>query len=279
MSKSLTSLFNHWPIKQLLWVGCLVVLLGFALPMTALASDPVPPGAEKCIGCHPEETESWRDSSHANAILNEDTLPGIICESCHGIYVVDHPDQDIMQLTVDSIVCEECHVNTYEQWKHSEHAQAGVQCIGCHLSHSQEFRIAEEALCHSCHLDRYEYYADTPHSDIGLTCPDCHFPSQPISDLVFNSEDCSTCHEGTVHQTLGTLHQADITQVDSTRMQPVAGSDLIVEPAPCIKGEQQDESLPTMSLVSLGLGIGIGGMLGIVFMQFVGYMNLVKVKR
>ena len=288
MSKSLTSLFNHWSIKQLLWIGGLIVLLGFVLPMTALASDPVPPGAEKCIGCHPDQTESWQDSPHAEAILDDENLRGIMCESCHGTYVVDHPNESaIQELTIDSSVCQECHNNTFEQWEHSTHAQAGVQCIGCHLAHTLEFRIAEEALCHSCHLDRYEYYSSTPHSNIGLTCADCHFPSTPISELVFNSEDCSSCHEGSVHQTLGTLHQANTVPVSSASMQPVTQPDNSSEQMTCLGSAQQtdesarqtDEPLPTMSLVSLGLGIGIGGMLGIIFMQFVGYMNLVRVKR
>jgi hypothetical protein len=36
--------------------------------------------------------------------------------------------------------------------------------------------------------------------------------------------------------------------------------------------EQANQSLRVMTLVSLGLGIGIGGMMGIVFMLVVGYV-------
>jgi hypothetical protein len=36
--------------------------------------------------------------------------------------------------------------------------------------------------------------------------------------------------------------------------------------------EQTNQSLRVMTLVSLGLGIGIGGMMGIIFMLVVGYV-------
>jgi hypothetical protein len=63
-------------------------------------------------------------------------------------------------------------------------------------------------------------------------------------------------------------------------MQPVSQSDYSPAQTICLESAQEtDESPPTMLLVSLGLGIGIGGMLGIIFMQFVGYMNLMRVRR
>lgn len=280
MSKLFNIISSHRPLKRLLWITGLILLLGFVLPMTTFAAPEVPEGAEKCIGCHLEQTENWEKSPHAKAILN-DTLRGVTCESCHGEFVLGHPEDGVQLLPIDSGVCEDCHGNTFEQWEHSAHAQAGVQCIGCHLAHPLDFRLTEEALCHSCHLDHYEYYSSTPHSDVGLTCADCHFPSTPISELVFNSEDCTSCHEGTVHQTLGTLHQANTVPVANTQMQPVAGSDYSPEMSICAESPAQDndESSSTMTLVSLGLGIGIGGMLGIIFMQFVGYMNLMRVRR
>jgi hypothetical protein len=37
--------------------------------------------------------------------------------------------------------------------------------------------------------------------------------------------------------------------------------------------QQTNKSLMTMAPVSLGLGMGIGGMLGIVFMLVIGYIN------
>lgn len=283
MSKPTTAISSHRAIKPLLCSVCLFLLLAINLPMTALAAPPAPPGAEKCIGCHPAETASWQDSSHAKAILDDKSLSGVTCESCHGVYVVGHPEEGLQQLTVNSIVCEDCHINTFEEWKHSTHAKAGVQCIGCHLSHSQEFRLDEEALCHSCHRQQYRFYSTTPHSDAGLTCADCHFPAEPVSAMAFSNAECATCHEGTVHQTLGTLHQASTVPMSSGNIQPVVDSNFAPEQRAVAETEiaaRTDElSESSKSLIYLGMGTGIGGMLGILFMQLIGYISMGRVKK
>jgi hypothetical protein len=43
--------------------------------------------------------------------------------------------------------------------------------------------------------------------------------------------------------------------------------------------EQTNQSLRVMTLVSLGLGIGIGGMMGIVFMLVIGYVAQGRAKQ
>lgn len=274
-----TSSKDH-PKGRLVVIIGLSLLLGLVLPVTIVAAPPPPLGAEKCVGCHPEETDTWRNSTHAHAVINEGGPIGVTCEACHGQYVVDHPDQGVMQLTVDSSVCENCHADTFGQWRHSTHAQAGVQCIGCHLSHSQYFRLTEEELCHSCHREHSENFSGTPHNAAGLTCIDCHFPSTPVGEMAFTSDDCAKCHEGAVHQTLGTLHQASTIQAVSLRTLPDPAPAAVPELRAKLEvAQQENKSLQTMSLVYLGLGMGIGGMLGIAFMQVIGYLNRGKVKK
>ena len=56
-------------------------------------------------------------------------------------------------------------------------------------------------------------------------------------------------------------------------MQLLAMADRAPELAAQLKAaEQANKSLRIMTLVSLGLGMGIGGMLGIIFMLAVGYV-------
>lgn len=177
-----------------------------------------------------------------------------------------------MEMAVDSAVCKECHADTYGQWRHSTHAQAGVQCIGCHLSHSQEFRLSESLLCYSCHRDHSQYYSGTPHNAAGLTCIDCHFPSVPPGEMIFTSEDCTKCHEGAVHLTMGTIHLPDVTQISD--VQPMTEHNALLELSSKLEiTEQANKSLQMMSMVWLGLGIGIGGVLGIILMQVIGFLN------
>jgi hypothetical protein len=290
MLKLVVITFNRSKIGQLILMGCLIALFGLILPATALAEPPVPVGAETCARCHEEETTAWQDSPHARASNNSEGAIGATCEACHGAYVEGHPDEGVMRLTVDSSVCKDCHTNTFEQWEDSIHAQAGVQCIGCHLSHSQEFRLTDEALCGSCHRDRVEDFSHSVHGLADVACIDCHLSSTTsemtiastnVSDGIrapshdftgVSSEDCLRCHGPDVHKFLPAPDQ-----VIDARMLAMADS------VPKLTAElettqQTNKMLQIIAPVSLGLGIGIGGMLGIIFMLVVGYINQRRAK-
>jgi hypothetical protein len=269
-------------IRQLLLIGCLFGLLSFILPASVMAAPPAPAGAEKCAECHTEETEAWQNSEHASAVDDQTGALGATCEGCHGSYVEGHPETDVMQLTVDSSVCHDCHTSTFEQWEKSIHAQNDVQCIGCHLSHSQEFRLSDEALCAACHRERL----DTAHGQADVSCIDCHLSSTdphkevtlvkamesgsdiPAASHDFTavlSKDCVNCHGQDVHR-------EDMARVSNVRSPatPECQPELI---AKLEATQRTNKSLQTMTPISLGLGIGIGGMLGIIFMLIVGYIN------
>jgi len=331
MLRSTTVSLNGRTIKHLLWIGCLVVLLGLLLPATALAEPPEPSyeGPEKCAECHAAETDAWRNSPHANAMADiDDSLQsacgaglassncscltchttdfnpvdstyvygGVACEACHGPYVEGHPQDGMMQLDVDSSVCEDCHVETHQQWQDSSHAEAGVQCIGCHLSHSQEFRLTDETLCGSCHRHQVEDFAHTAHDTQDITCTDCHLSTIAANEAtamvstgvtmvggtapshrftVVSSQACLNCHGETIHEE---TTREDLTQAANVRL--LAMADRAPELASQLEAEEQaNKSLRVMTFVSLGLGLGIGGMLGIIFMIVVGYISQGRAKQ
>lgn len=283
MSKFLTLNFNGR--RQLVWIIGLMALFGLMLPAQALAAPPhdEPVGAELCADCHEQETDAWQNSPHARASANEQ-MPGATCENCHGPYVDDHPDKDVMQLKVDSSICDQCHTTTYNQWKNSSHAQAGVQCIGCHLSHSQEFRLTDEAQCGACHRDRQKDFAHSVHGAAGVACTDCHFSSTVSQQMTGTGEpgltilapshdftavlaaDCVDCHGPDLHQMSPTIERvADVELASVAERVPALTAKLETT-------RQENKSLQTMVPVSLGLGMGIGGILGIVFTLAVGYI-------
>jgi hypothetical protein len=317
--------------RRLLGSSALVVLLLLCLPLVALAAPPEPgyAGPEKCAECHSAETEAWQASPHAQALTDLDKSvqsacaegmaasecacltchttdfdpaantyahAGVTCEACHGPYVEGHPQNGVMQLDADSSVCSDCHAETHKQWQASLHAEAGVQCIGCHLSHSQDFRLSDEALCGACHRDRLDGFAHTAHKNAEVGCTDCHLSSAPIDETaalasadqsiggraapshsftVVSSQACVGCHGQTIHEQ---APSSGLTQVADVRM--LALADQAPELAAQLDAaEQSIKSLRVMSLVSLGLGMGIGGMLGIVFMLVVGYVIQGRAKR
>lgn len=309
---------------RLLLCGSLVALLILGLSASALAGPPEPQykGPEQCAACHQPEMEAWQNSAHAQAMTAleqahelscaegdeqcSDCLRchttdfdaaagtfaygGVTCEACHGPYVEGHPQAGVMQLTVDSSVCQDCHADTFQQWETSSHGEAGVQCIGCHLSHSQEFRLTDEALCGSCHGDRLDDFAHTAHSTAGVGCVDCHASSAPPAEVagetvvravapshsfIVSSEACVGCHGESIHEE---AWRAPEDPARNVRLLAMAES--APELAARLKTvEKTNKSLETMTFVSLGLGIGIGGMMGIVFMLVVGYIIQGRAKK
>jgi hypothetical protein len=292
----------------------LLVLLCLALPVTAWAS-PKLADAEPCAQCHPAETAAWQDSPHAQALVNIDVAlesagdqsaclschttglddagvydhAGVTCEACHGPYVSDHPASGTMQLSVDSSPCQNCHAATYEEWTETVHAQSGVQCIGCHQAHTQQTRQSDDALCGSCHRERLHDFEHTAHQDANVACADCHLPTAaafdtnvgltlggsrnaPAHSLAVASQTCSGCHAASIHvKAPGEV----LNQTDDTRMAAMTERvrDLAYELDDVRK---ENGTLQTLALVSLGLGLGVGGMLGIIFVAVLGLLSQKK---
>jgi len=299
-----------------LWTSILVALLCLVLPATAWAEDG-PGGVELCAECHPEEAAAWQSSPHAHALENIDESlklaigqeseclachttgfdggvydhAGVTCEACHGAYVLDHPQNGLMQLSVDSSPCQNCHAATYEEWTNTAHAQSGVQCVGCHQAHTQQTRLSDQELCGSCHRDLLHDFEYTVHQDADVACADCHLPTAaalntnvgltvsgadraPAHNLTVASQTCSTCHATSIH--VKAPGEA-LNQIDDTRLAAMSERvrDLAYE---LDDTKKENRSLQTLSLVSLGLGLGVGGMLGIVFVAVVGVLSQRKVK-
>jgi hypothetical protein len=285
MSKFLEITGKRGTASRWLCLAGLALLLSLIIPTRLLAAPPTPSGDEPCIQCHRAETEAWQDSPHAKT-TPEAGLPGATCEDCHGAYVKDHPEAGVQQLTVDSSACQNCHTGTFHQWEETTHAQAGVQCISCHQSHSQAFRLTDEALCSSCHRDQSENFSHTAHGQKDVLCTDCHASSTPAQELALagtgeiqgitapnhdftavSLEQCLECHDEDVHTWVPAAeHTPDTELLAMVRQVPALTTELESR-------EQSNKILKIMTPVSLGLGLGIGGILGIVSMLVVGYMS------
>jgi hypothetical protein len=271
-------------IRRWLWVGCLIVLLALVLPTTALAATPDPDeaGPDRCAQCHPTEAATWRDSPHAGAEFPS-AHDGVTCEVCHGAFVPEHPQHGVMQLSVDAACCQDCHTTTYEQWHEAAHAGAGVACASCHMPHSQETRLASEELCISCHREVVEDWA---HHNADVHCTDCHlaFPFVPETsgDVRVMSggmapnhsfrpaaEACADCHGQSIHNE---AVDETVALIDGAQLPSMAAraKDLAYE---LEDAKRINKTLRAMSVVSLGFGLGTGGVLGVIFVLVVGYVS------
>lgn len=246
----------------------LVALIILCPPIIAQAALPSPqendPGA--CQACHADETSAWQNSPHAQH--------QVACSACHGPYVEGHPKTSPMPIDVESESCAACHAETYSQWQNSLHASKGVQCIGCHLSHSQQFRLTDQALCSSCHRQVSESFAHTTHRAAGVTCIDCHLsaatsgaqPALHSHSFAVVTDVCLSCHSRSIHGAAAGLYALASDRTAVSREPSMRETQLANEVAALTRANR---SLQTLSLVALGLGLGIGGALGVAFVLVV----------
>jgi hypothetical protein len=303
--------------RRWLWLGSLVVLLCILLPTTVHASSPNPDqaGPETCAQCHPAQAAIWENSPHAQALETieawlhtadadspslEDydclachtthfdpgegsySHAGVTCEACHGPFVQGHPQNGVMNLQVDASVCRDCHSNTYQEWHETAHAGAEVQCISCHVPHTQETRLDNSALCESCHREEAEHKV---HHDAGVHCADCHLPSASVPDTTGDIrvmaggtapshsfelavESCANCHAQSIHENVLNVTSREIGSAQVS---------LMTERAKGLARELEDakrtnRNLQATSVVSLGLGLGTGGVLGAICVLIVGFI-------
>ncbi len=197
-------------------------------------------GPDFCANCHKDVHEEWDSTRHAQAFsspifqqnweelgsefaclqchttgydaeTNSYAAEGVTCESCHGPFVVGHPEKP-MPFNPDAELCATCHTTTTNEWMASPHGAAGVDCQSCHNPHSQAPKAESvSALCTNCHSDPGEGFAHSTHANSGLECSNCHMYTAPtdapaIGGLVptghtftVGSEACINCHQDTVH--------------------------------------------------------------------------------
>lgn len=308
------------PRWQVSLAASVAVLLILFMPASGLNAAPLAQdatGPERCALCHSAEFQEWQVSPHAQAMTPIDEAAdlgceeaagedctclschstsfepgavaegttgahsGVTCEACHGAYVKDHPANGVMQLDVDSSVCSDCHVETHEDWEQTAHAEAGVQCIGCHRSHSQNLRLDDEVLCSSCHRDRLEDSGHVAHNRVGIACIDCHTEPEhvlvsatsmmggspePSHDFSVSTEACAQCHGPTFHGEESTMSGEGVAMA----RQPAASEEARAAAAQEVAAQESQRWLQGATAISFGLGIGVGGMVGIVMVLILG---------
>ena len=248
-----------------------VVLFCLAASTSVLAAPPAQaqPGDEQCNTCHVPESTAWEKSPHARQDVK--------CETCHGPYVPGHPEKGVMQLTSDPKVCIGCHTETATQWKNSMHAGANVACTSCHVSHSQDTRLSNQWLCGSCHSDHIQDFTHSAHYTAGVTCINCHAsksdektggaPSHSFT--VINTQACLDCHSKTIHE------QVKPAAAVTASLRPVAvateNNEALATQYDALK--RSNQTLKAVSVFNLGIGLGVGGLLGIVFVLGVFFLT------
>lgn len=272
----------------------LLVFVWLAWPQPALAQEGAvfaamePVASESgevkpCTSCHEDEASSWMASPHATITDADTGLPVAECSSCHGDYVRGHPDEAMTPLRADSSSCQDCHAATFTQWEESIHGGEGVQCISCHQPHSQEVRLTDERQCTACHQESLGDPMHTAHWEAQTACTDCHMaeiaPSEAMAMLTATDAALASVLPATNHDFVSVsasnclgCHAEDVTAprpaswVKSGEKALETERQLSETTSALEKAKQGNRNLTIFSLANLGFGVGIGGILGIVFM-------------
>jgi hypothetical protein len=176
---------------------------------------------------------------------------------------------------VDSAICADCHEATFTQWEGTTHAEADVQCISCHVSHSQTLRLTDETLCVSCHQQPIEDQFHTAHWADAVPCSACHVAT-PVTDHALASSDLTGMLMTPSHDFVTVAvnscldcHREDVQAVSWTPRKhddPAGTATLATQ---LHSAQNQLRTMGILTPVALGIGVSLGGFLGIVFMLFV----------
>jgi hypothetical protein len=270
---------------------CIATALALAMVLLISASAWAAGDGEGC-GCHGNETATWESSTHAQS--GPDGKPIARCETCHGAYVKGHPDAGMMELTTDSAMCGDCHADIHSEWQASIHGNSDVQCISCHIAHSQNLRLTEDELCNSCHRDAIADPLHTAHYIGEAPCTSCHMapdmpdggsylakagatggatahlaslipiaaqPSPARHDFIsVSSAKCMDCHRADVTTPAADVgFAARLDLLDKANQVQTLRSELN-------HAEQTTSRMGILGVANLGLGVGLGGVFGIAFM-------------
>ena len=224
-----------------------------------------------CKACHAVESTAWEESTHAQA--------GATCESCHGAYKQGHPAGETMTLPMESETCRTCHGETFAKWEDSKHGSKNVDCFDCHVAHSQGLRLQPaEKLCSACHTDEETKLSHEVHGISGITCVSCHMKPEKVAthdgsgttmmsnhSFLVASDVCAGCHSGSIHSEAGAKAEQVSAKAEETVQNVAAQAQRISELEAQVNADQQRLSdLNNIAVVSMGLMLGIGGVVGLI---------------
>lgn len=266
--------FTLW-VARIAAAGLIAACLAGWTPSPLLAQSPALDDADTCVSCHQEESAAWEVSPHGSVDPESaGQAGGASCVDCHGEYVKGHPAEGPMSLSVDSSSCQECHASAFAQWDDSHHASEGVQCISCHKPHSQQLRLTDESLCRSCHHASLDDPFHTAHWQGDVTCTACHLADAPTVQMVASQDPAMGVTAAPSHdfitvsgQNCLDCHREAVTITQTVPTKSVAEQ---TTPAGNVSIRRAERGSATLSAANLGFGLGIGGILGIVFMLVAG---------
>jgi len=180
-------------------------------------------GAEACVECHKESTDSFHKTKmgHIMSVNPRTAKEQQDCESCHGPggpHVEDNGGavetlisfrKGAEPVEVQNATCVNgCHEKgEHTYWTGSTHEVRGVACVSCHKvmeSVSARYNLAKPTaieVCSQCHLTRRAQLQRSSHMPLRegkISCTDCHSPHGTVTPAMLRedsvNDNCFKCH-------------------------------------------------------------------------------------
>ncbi len=121
--------------------------------------------------CHTDELETWSESVHGKAVLEEKDAKSAVCSDCHTTHDIGNTSADPVKLAITQS-CGSCHKEALKSYQSTYHGQ--VNRLG----------FAYTAKCFDCHGSHDILKADDADSRVGpkkrlKTCQTCHNDKKP----------------------------------------------------------------------------------------------------
>lgn len=141
--------------------------------------------SETCSKCHGEIVDSYKQSVHGRALIEEDNPDVPVCTDCHGVHNIQDPRTANFRVESPEM-CAECHANQELMSKYG--LSSDVYSIYEHSWHGVDVTIYkarwptiwhESAVCTDCHGIHDILKTDDPNSRVNpdnllITCQECH---------------------------------------------------------------------------------------------------------
>jgi len=170
------------------------------------------PTNEECLGCHADKGLAKQVGGKPVSLFTDEaaltaSVHGrLACAACHtGVVEIPHAEK------LTPVSCQKCHSKAAGSVAQSIHARAGVDCQGCHGSHTvtRATKMGSVA-CGACHAQTVQAYQGGVHGRArangileAARCSDCHgathqlrghADAQAPTNRVRMAETCGRCH-------------------------------------------------------------------------------------
>ncbi len=200
-------IFGGIALWGLLLIGCVGVNRAVLAPPTIPGATFV--GDKDCALCHDDQTDHFKNASHAKLALADPKLGTTGCEACHGPGSLHSKagggTHNIVNPKESPLACFACHLDKRGEFSlpHSHPVIAGkVSCVDCHDVHGDDLGHGAAKLaninetCASCHTAQKGPFV-YEHGGTKEGCVSCHNPHGSINQKMLVARDsnlCLQCH-------------------------------------------------------------------------------------